>query len=393
MMTLTPRHRRALGTVAVAAVAAVSLSACSGGSGGSSDGPVTLWTWSGGLGPSVLDSAKSQFPADKIEVTTIGDDVKQKLVTVFTGRSGIPTITGVKGEDMPYFLQQADLFTDLKTLGIDDKLADFPAWKLAEATTPDGKLIGLPTDIGPTALYYRTDVLAAAGLPTDPAAVAAATKTWDDYFAFGEKLKAATGAYLEVSLEDVFTKVMGQGETKMVSKDGEFLGDSAQVKKAWDTAIEANQRGLVAGIQQRARHLGQVERHREARRAGQHRRIVPHDPRGHGQQGRGDQGRQLPPGCREPGDDVHRGRQLPLVDRRAQRVGPAAARRVLRRPGDHRRVQDGVREHADQLHQPDRQRTAGPLHHGARQRAVAGQGPAAGVERRPRRRPAGVGAL
>lgn len=249
MMTLTPRHRRALGTVAVAAVAAVSLSACSGGSGGSSDGPLTLWTWPGGIGESVVDSAKTEFPDAKLEVTTIGDDVKQKLVTVFTGRSGIPSITGIKGEDMPYFLQQADLFTDLKTLGIDDLLADFPDWKLAEATTADGKLIGLPTDIGPTALYYRTDVLAAAGLPTDPAEVAAATSTWDDYFAFGEKLKAATGAYLEVSLEDVFTKVMGQGETKMVSQDGEFLGDSAQVKKAWDTAIEANERGLVAGIQ------------------------------------------------------------------------------------------------------------------------------------------------
>lgn len=249
MMTLTSRHRRALGTVAVAAVAAFSLSACSGGSGGSSDGPLTLWTWPGGIGESVVDSAKTEFPDAKLEVTTIGDDVKQKLVTVFTGRSGIPSITGIKGEDMPYFLQQADLFTDLTTLGIDDLLADFPDWKLAEATTADGKLIGLPTDIGPTALYYRTDVLAAAGLPTDPAEVAAATSTWDDYFAFGEKLKAATGAYLEVSLEDVFTKVMGQGETKMVSQDGEFLGDSAQVKKAWDTAIEANERGLVAGIQ------------------------------------------------------------------------------------------------------------------------------------------------
>lgn len=249
MMTFTPRHRRVLGTVAVAAVAAVSLSACSGGAGGSPDGPMTLWTWPGGIGESVVDSAKTEFPDAKLEVTTIGDDVKQKLVTVFTGRSGIPSLTGIKGEDMPYFLQQADLFTDFSTLGIDDKLADFPQWKLAEATTSDGKLIGLPTDIGPTALYYRTDVLAAAGLPTDPAEVAAATSTWEDYFAFGEKLKAATGAYLEVSLEDVFTKVMGQGETKFVSEDGEFLGESDQVKKAWDTAIEANERGLVAGIQ------------------------------------------------------------------------------------------------------------------------------------------------
>ena len=59
---------------------------------------------------------------------------------------------------MPYFLQQSSLFTDLKDLVPASYLAQFPKWKLAEATTADGKLIGIPTDIGPSALFYREDV-------------------------------------------------------------------------------------------------------------------------------------------------------------------------------------------------------------------------------------------
>lgn len=254
-MKLTGKRTRLSTAIAAITVAALSLTACAGGgqsaggnAAGNDSGTLSAWVWSGALGPDVMSAATTQFASDKLEFNNIGDNFKQKLVTVFTGKSGIPSITGVKGEDMPYFRQQGELFTDLKTLGIDDILSQFPAWKLAEATTPDGKLIGLPMDIGPTGLFYRTDVFAQAGLPTDPEQVAAMTSTWEDYFAVGEKLKAATGAYLSVSIDDVFTKYMGQAQTGFVGPNGEFLGDSDTVKKAWDLSVEAYQRGLVANL-------------------------------------------------------------------------------------------------------------------------------------------------
>ena len=50
---------------------------------------------------------------------------------------------------------------DLKTVGADSILGDYLDWKVKQATTLDGKVIGLPIDIGPTALYYREDVFAA----------------------------------------------------------------------------------------------------------------------------------------------------------------------------------------------------------------------------------------
>ena len=44
----------------------------------------------------VLEEVVDEFPDYGIEVSVIGDDFRQKLVTTFTGGSGIPSITGVK---------------------------------------------------------------------------------------------------------------------------------------------------------------------------------------------------------------------------------------------------------------------------------------------------------
>ncbi|KQM25867.1 extracellular solute-binding protein [Frigoribacterium sp. CFBP 13605] len=234
------------GTVAVLALVTPLLASCAGSGGGANaSGETDVWIWPDGLSDKVLSSVDETTP---IKVSTIGGDFKQKLVTTFTGRTGLPAVSGVKGEDMPYFLSESDLFTDLNDLGAKDIVDQFPAWKLAEATTADGKLIGIPIDIGPTALYYRADVLAAAGLPSEPADVAAATSTWDDYFAFGEKLKAATGASLEVDMGDVFTKSIGQGSARFVNEEGEFTGDGDEIKAAWDRAVEAKEKGLTAGL-------------------------------------------------------------------------------------------------------------------------------------------------
>jgi cellobiose transport system substrate-binding protein len=246
-MSLNPsRGRPRVAAFAAVTSLALGLAACSSGE-PASDGSLTMWIWPGGLSDTVVETVTADTPG--LETSVIGDDFKQKLLTGFTAGADIPDITGVKGEDMPFFLQEPDLFTDLNTLDIDDIVGEFPEWKLAEATTPDGQLLGLPIDIGPAGLFYREDVLADAGLPTEPDEVEAATATYEDYFAFGEELKAATGAHLEVSAGGLFGKVMGQSETKFVSPEGEFLGESDAVRNAWDLSIEAWDRGLVAGIE------------------------------------------------------------------------------------------------------------------------------------------------
>ena len=67
-------------------------------------------------------------------------------------------------------------------------------WKEKAATTPDGAVLGLGSDIGPMGICYRTDLLQQAGLPTDPAQLSAQMPDWNGFLALGEKFQAAAPA-------------------------------------------------------------------------------------------------------------------------------------------------------------------------------------------------------
>ncbi|WP_427891237.1 ABC transporter substrate-binding protein [Kribbella sp. GL6] len=201
---------------------------------------LTFWCWPGGLGQSVLKDTIAHFPDPKIKYSEIGGDFKQKLITTFNGGTSIPDITGLKGEDIASLLPQAERFVDLKTVGADSVLGDYLDWKVKQATTLDGKVIGLPIDVGPTALYYREDIFAAAGLPSDPAQVAEQLKSWDDFFNAGVQLKAKNPkAPLIPDATDLYDMVVGQGTERYISKDNKFIGDQDHIRKAWDTSVKA----------------------------------------------------------------------------------------------------------------------------------------------------------
>ncbi|MCT1717575.1 extracellular solute-binding protein, partial [Dermabacter hominis] len=102
-----------------------------------------------------LKAVKEQFPDINFRQNVIGGDFKQKLTTTFSAGSGLPDITGVKGEDIAFFLSKTDYFEDLNELGAKDIKGNYLDWKWQQATSKDGKQLGIPIDIGPTALFYR----------------------------------------------------------------------------------------------------------------------------------------------------------------------------------------------------------------------------------------------
>lgn len=87
-------------------------------------------------------------------------------------------------------------FADLGALGGDAIKSRWLDWKNGYATTPDGKLIGYGTDIGPQGLSFRGDLLAAVGAGTRDefkAKLGGDAASWDAFFALGKEYKAATG--------------------------------------------------------------------------------------------------------------------------------------------------------------------------------------------------------
>ena len=134
-----------LGMLGVGAIGGCSTSAP--GSGSSAGNELVLWTWPEGFGEEVLKAVASQFPDRSLRQDIIGGDFKQKLTTTFTAGSGLPDITGVKGEDIAFFRQHADYFVDLNTVGAQDLKSTYLEWKWAQATTADGRQLGIPIDM------------------------------------------------------------------------------------------------------------------------------------------------------------------------------------------------------------------------------------------------------
>jgi ABC-type glycerol-3-phosphate transport system substrate-binding protein len=240
-MELSRRTLLAGSFAAVVAAATGCSSSMDAGSGQkNATGNLALWCWGGGLGKSVLDDTIAHFPDQHIKYSEIGGDFKQKLITTINGGTAIPDITGLKGEDIASLLPQAERFVDLKTLGADSVLGEYVEWKVKQATTLDGKVIGLPIDIGPTALFYREDVFAKAGLPSDPAKVAAELKTWEDLLAAGLELrKANPKAPIVADATDMYGTIVNQGTARYIDKDNKFIGDQDHIRRAWDLSVKA----------------------------------------------------------------------------------------------------------------------------------------------------------
>jgi cellobiose transport system substrate-binding protein len=256
-MELTRRRLVQIGLLGMAGASVGALAGCGGSDDGSSDSSLSMWIWGGGLSKAVLDDAVKHFTSPTLEPQEIGGDFKAKLLTTMTGGSGLPDITGVKGEDIAAFYPQAKQFVDLNTLGADAIKSQYLDWKWAQATAPDGTQIGIPIDIGPTALFYREDVFAKAGLPTEPAEVAAAASTYDDYYALGVELKAKLpDHYLVKDLATIFGVATGAGTEFYVDEDDTFIGDQDHIRDAWDTAVKALTLGIDAKITDGNDHNG-----------------------------------------------------------------------------------------------------------------------------------------
>ncbi len=147
---------------------------------------------------------------------------------------------------MANFRANADKFADLNEYGFSDVAGNYLEWKVKQGSTPDGKVIGFPIDIGPTGMFYREDVFAQGGLPTDPAQVGTALGTWDSFFEAATQLKGKTGGLMVVNASAVFNLVVGQGTTRFIDPSNTFIGDQQHIRTAWDLAVKAVTLGVDA---------------------------------------------------------------------------------------------------------------------------------------------------
>lgn len=171
------------------------------------------------------------------------------LTTALSAGSGAPDIFMLEIAFMERFIEAQDKFYNLYDLGAKDIEGNYLDWKWKQATSVDGSFqLGLPTDIGPTVAYFRTDLAEKAGLPTDPQGFSAAIDTWDKFASTAKTFKEKTGKPFADLTDLVYNGVRDQSPEQIYfnKEDGSFIGDTnPQVKKAYDFTVKGIQEGWI----------------------------------------------------------------------------------------------------------------------------------------------------
>ncbi len=247
-MSAGPRHILRGG--ALAAAAAILLAACSGGGGDAQepidDGPLptgqtlSVWTF-GATGLEDLMETWAKDTGNKVEFKTSEFDPHHEQLLTALASGAVPDVAVVETSYSSAFKESAEYFTDLRPYGAEDIESDYLDWRWAQGVAEDGTVFGLPTDIGGMAMAYRTDLFAAADLPTDEAGVEGLWSSWQEFLEVGEKYTEDTGKPFLDDSGVLYQTLTNQAEEKYYSADGELIYESnPAVKDAFDLSIQAN---------------------------------------------------------------------------------------------------------------------------------------------------------
>ncbi|MCK9926927.1 extracellular solute-binding protein [Frankia sp. Mgl5] len=187
-----------------------------------------------------------------VETVSEYNDHHNNLVNHLAAGSGAADVEAVDEGFMAQLKAAPEQFVNLLDLGAGDRQADYPEFKWAGSLSADGKTqIGLGTDVGGLAMCYRTDLFAAAGLPTDPAAVSALWPSWDDYFKTGRTFTAKnTGPKFFDAGTNIYNAQVFQFDESYYATGTPNLivGSNPQVKAAFDATAQAIADGQSAGL-------------------------------------------------------------------------------------------------------------------------------------------------
>lgn len=228
MMTMSRRMFLRLAATGVGSIVSMGVLAACGGQtttespaeGNKAVVELTFWWW-GAEGQIWADAYNNLNRGAKINyVNTPFADAHDKLLTSFASGSGAPDIASLEIGRIGGFTAKGGLM-DLKAAPFDGSKheKDMVAYKWTQGSTSDGRLVAMPWDIGPAGVWYRADLMAQLGLPTEPEAVEELIshtkgKTWDDFFALSQQIAEKSGGKTKMVADattDIFGSALRQG--------------------------------------------------------------------------------------------------------------------------------------------------------------------------------------
>ncbi len=212
-------------------------------------GSITVWSWD--IAAQMLTACAGDFtaanPDVKVDVTDVGyDNAYDKISVGLQSGSGLPDVVTVETDHMGAYIGAfPDGFVDLAPRAAKYK-DQFDPSKWVASSDANGRLLSLPWDSGTAAVFYRRDIFEAAGVNAD------SIKTWDDFIAAGETVKAKTGKAIlamDISGTAIYDLLLQQLGTGYFTSDGAINVAGPESTRVMDLLKTLSDKGLVYNAQ------------------------------------------------------------------------------------------------------------------------------------------------
>ena len=201
---------------------------------------IIMWNWfADQWGPAVGEAFMALHPEYHVEAVNIpSGELETRILTGTTAQTGLPDVSCMQGDSIQRFIQFGALHD--MTDWVQPYVGNFPGYKVANNTGPDGKIYGIPLDSGPCALFYSIELAEKAGV--DPATDFATYESWlacgAKYDAIGVKLHRMTqngdGGWAFMLTQQQNQSVFDEDGNAMFNTK-EFINAVTMVKDLWDS--------------------------------------------------------------------------------------------------------------------------------------------------------------
>ena len=222
---------------------------------------VTIWSYGNVIEPWGEQEYERLNPNIDLKIKKNSMDAHhQSLITAFKANT-TPDIAAIEVSYSGFFRSYPKYFTNLSGLVNE---SDYLDWRWDQGVGNDGKVIGIPTDVGGLQVAYRKDLFKAHGLPTDREAVGKLWPTWQAFIDTGKKYvsKLSTTEKNSCKVKKVcygfidnagtmYPAILNQGTKKYYETNGTLIYNSnPNVKTAFTTTAAAMNSGISTRINQ-----------------------------------------------------------------------------------------------------------------------------------------------
>lgn len=213
---------------------------------------ITVWTWPDNdkTFAKTIPVFEKLYPNVHVKVQAFsGTDYSTKLLASLVTGTG-PDVAMVEIGSVAEFKSKPG-FVDLSqppysARRFSQNYAPF-AWKyVSDGKT--GKIFALPKNTGPGGMFYRRDLFAAAGLPTDPVKVHQLLATWQDYINVGKKLTRPGKQWMVSMPDEIFGTARSESGVSNFDSNGKLLMTTPQATAALTLAQQAYKAGITSPI-------------------------------------------------------------------------------------------------------------------------------------------------